>query len=80
MQLWHLWQQSPGGPWSRPASLGGPIWGEPDVVSNLDGRLEVFAPCNYHSGSNWGYEICHLWQQPGGWSGLQSLGGLIQLF
>ena len=45
-QLHHVWQTSPNNGWSAWASLGAPApgisIGDPRVVRNADGRLEVF--------------------------------------
>jgi len=64
--LWHLWQTSPGGPWSAWDSLGAPPnvgFYTPVVSENADGRLEVFAPNDAASENG----LWHTWQvTPGG--------------
>ncbi|HXA43602.1 MAG TPA: glycosyl hydrolase family 18 protein [Candidatus Solibacter sp.] len=69
---WHSWQQTAGGGWSAPASLGGSLLSSPRVGRNADGRLELFA--EGADGSAW-----HNWENvPGGrWSGWFGLGGGI---
>jgi hypothetical protein len=72
-QLHHIWQTSAGGGWSAWASLGAPpaglSIGDPRVISNLDGRLEVFLQAK--DGAIW-----HVWQTTpsGAWSAWSSLG------
>ena len=74
-QLHHMWQTSPNGGWSSWGSLGWP-WpnttiqiGDPRVVRNADGRLEVFLLGNDQ-------KIWHAWQTApnGGWGAWASLG------
>jgi hypothetical protein len=71
--LWHLWQTTPGGSWSSWFSSGQPsvvsLQQDLAVVSNADGRLEVFAAGS--DGAIW-----HLWQTApnGTWSDWASLG------
>jgi kumamolisin len=75
-KLHHIWQTqtTPGGTWSAWASLNAPApgisIGDPRVVVNADGRLEVFLQAKDQ-------KIWHIWQtQPsGGWSAWSSLGG-----
>jgi len=76
--LWHRWQTSPGssGTWSAFVSLGGTIKGDtnPVVISNSDGRLEVFVV-----GIN--NQLYHKWQTAPGsstWSAFVSLGGTVK--
>src|SRR5207244_5737191 len=71
--LWHIWQTTPNGTWSKWASLGLPkavsITSPPTVEKNKDGRLEVLV--SGHDGALW-----HIWQTvPGnGWGNWDSLG------
>ncbi len=74
-QLYHIWQTSPNGGWSGWGSLGFP-WphttlqiGDPRVVRNADGRLEVFLLAADQN-------IWHAWQTApnGGWGAWASLG------
>ena len=73
-QLHHIWQTSPNNGWSGWASLGAPgpgiQIGDPRVVRNADGRLEVFLLAGDQ-------KIWHIWQTApnNGWSGWASLGG-----
>jgi photosystem II stability/assembly factor-like uncharacterized protein len=71
--LFHIWQTAAGNGWSTWASLGGGMG--PQfllVVTNADGRLEVFAV-----GTGPG-QLEHIWQTSpgGGWSGWDVLGTL----
>ena len=66
--LWHIWQMSPGGAWGSWESLGMPsgsviLSAGPNVVENVDGRLEAFA-------GGLDNALWHAWQvSPGGnWS------------
>jgi kumamolisin len=74
-QLHHIWQTSPGAGWSAWASLGAPApglaIGDPRVISNADGRLEVFVQAKDQA-------IWHIWQTApnSGWSIWTSLGAL----
>src|SRR2546421_245315 len=71
--LWHIWQTTPNGTWSKWASMGLPkavsITSPPTVEKNKDGRLEVLV--SGHDGALW-----HIWQTvPGnGWGNWDSLG------
>jgi hypothetical protein len=70
-ELWHIWQDGPGG-WSLWDSLGMPPKGffdPPVVVQNEDGRLEVFV-----KGKDG--ELWHIWQfaPNDGWSLWDSFG------
>ena len=73
-QLHHIWQTTPGGGWSAWASLAAPSpglsIGDPRVVVNADGRLEVFVQAKDQ-------KIWHVWQTApsGGWSAWVSLAG-----
>lgn len=73
-QLHHAWQTAPNNGWTAWAGLGAPApgisIGDPRVVRNADGRLEVFLLANDQ-------KIWHIWQTSpnGGWSGWFSLGG-----
>ena len=73
-QLHHVWQTAPNNGWSGWASLGAPgpgiQIGDPRVVRNADGRLEVFLLAGDQN-------IWHIWQTApnNGWSGWASLGG-----
>ncbi len=62
--LWHIWQATPGGPWSSWSSLApaAGLTAPPVAGSNQDGRIEVFA---VQSGTLW-----HIWQtaRNNGWS------------
>jgi len=70
---WHIWQTAPGGAWSGWSSVGGMGAGDPLVLQNLDGRLEVFAI--NAAGNCWH----SLQTTPGGiWSQLFNLGGAPQ--
>ncbi|MBZ5562351.1 MAG: hypothetical protein LAP13_08010 [Acidobacteriia bacterium] len=72
-QLHHIWQTSPNNGWSGWQTLGGlppgASAGDPRVVNNADGRLEVFLFGNDQN-------IWHIWQTSpnNGWSGWASLG------
>ncbi|HEV2135044.1 MAG TPA: hypothetical protein VGR47_12470 [Terracidiphilus sp.] len=72
--LHNVWQTSPNNGWSGWGDLGAPgpgiSIGDPRVVRNADGRLEVFLLAN--DGKVW-----HIWQTApnNGWSGWSSLGG-----
>ncbi len=67
-QLHHIWQTSPNNGWSGWQTLGGlppgALAGDPRVVNNADGRLEVFLLGNDQN-------IWHIWQTSpnNGWSG-----------
>jgi hypothetical protein len=73
-QLHHVWQTAPNSGWSAWASLGAPgpgiQIGDPRVVKNADGRLEVFLLAADQ-------KVWHIWQTApnNGWSGWASLGG-----
>jgi hypothetical protein len=73
-QLHHIWQTSPNNGWSAWASLGAPApgvsIGDPRVVRNADGRLELFLLAGDQ-------KIWHIWQTApnNGWSGWATLGG-----
>jgi len=73
-QLRHIWQTSPNNGWSGWQTLGGlppgVSVGDPRVVNNADGRLEVFLRANDQN-------IWHIWQTSpnNGWGGWASLGG-----
>jgi len=43
--LWHAWENSPGGSWSKWISLGGGVHA-PSAAVDADGRMEVFARGN----------------------------------
>jgi kumamolisin len=72
-QLHHIWQTAPNNGWSGWDSLGAPApglsIGDPRVISNQDGRLEVFVLANDQA-------VWHIWQTApnSGWSGWASLG------
>ena len=70
--LWHIWQVAPNNGWSGWDSFGSPpgvpfTIGDPRVVRNEDGRLEVFILGS--DGNIW-----HIWQVApnNGWSGWDS--------
>jgi acylphosphatase len=73
-QLHHVWQTSPNNGWNGWDSLGAPgpgiSIGDPRVIQNADGRLEVFLLADDQN-------IWHIWQTSAnnGWSGWASLGG-----
>lgn len=72
-QVHHQWQTAPNNGWSGWGSLGSPppgvVVGDPRVVNNADGRLELFLLANDQN-------IWHIWQTSpnNGWSGWASLG------
>ncbi|MFN2466195.1 MAG: hypothetical protein ABR598_08035 [Candidatus Dormibacteria bacterium] len=69
--VYHAWQTTPGGGWSRFYSLGGFVknHGIAAIATNTDGRLELFAVGG--DGAVW-----HAWQTSvgGGWSSWYRLG------
>jgi len=71
--LHHIWQTSPNNGWSSWSSLAAPPpgidIGDPRVINNQDGRLEVFVQAA--DGNVW-----HVWQTApnNGWSSWSSLG------
>jgi hypothetical protein len=76
--LWLIQQTAPNNGWSAWMSLGTPpgltLGRPPAIGTNADGRLEVFVQGS--DGALW-----HIWQvdtQGGGWSGWDSLGGVIR--
>jgi hypothetical protein len=78
--MWHQWQKTPGGSWSKWFSSGRPDGVELGyslvVASNADGRLEAFAGGTLSGGDADHQEIWHIWQtQPNGsWSAWRRLG------
>jgi hypothetical protein len=78
-QLYHIWQVVPNGAFGGWASLGAPApgvsSGDPRVVSNADGRVEVFVLANdqklwhiYHTGAknSLSYSAWSSWEYLGG--------------
>jgi len=66
--MWHLWQTTPGGPYSGWASEGGLLTSAVQVESNSNGGLEVFVRGGDHA-------LYLKWQTPFGWSEWVRLGG-----
>jgi ligand-binding sensor domain-containing protein/signal transduction histidine kinase len=74
-ELFHRWQRRASGDWSSWASLGGPVLPGIAVVTNSDGRMEVFAV------DRTTHTLGYVRQEsPNGveWSGWQNLGGAIR--
>jgi hypothetical protein len=72
--VWHVWQNAPNSGWSSYLDMGGGVFGALDVISNQDGRLEIFDQGDDFHGSS----MFHNWQTPSpgsGWYGFSSLGG-----
>ena len=73
-RVYDVWQTSPNGAWSPVLPLGtqaaGGVTGDPVVVRNRDGRLELFAPGSDGTPTD-------MWQVSvgGTWSGLVPFGG-----
>jgi photosystem II stability/assembly factor-like uncharacterized protein len=68
--LWHIWQSAPNDGWSTWDNLGGGIGGHfVRLVTNADGRLEVFAITTLG-------RLEHIWQTApnGSWSAWDDLG------
>ena len=71
--LHHIAQTAPNGAWGHWKSLGAPApgiaIGDPRVINNADGRLEVFLLAKDN-------HVWHIWETApnGGWSGWSSLG------
>ena len=68
-----FWQVTPGGAWSGLVAVAGPAWrGDPALVANADGRLEVLVEGEDRT-------LWHAWQLSpgGGWSAWHPLGGAL---